>query len=180
MKHIFPVVFLVSLAFGGLLWADAGGQTQQANILTGTGFYSATPGERFATPIKSMSMSSKHLPLPLMGVAVLPAPSWTWFSGHDGTSIDNVVGFTLKGWNDQNIAIQQPPFKEAFPGTSYLSMNEFPVTYSGTYSDALSMSSVELSHIKVGIDLLMLENEVGPNELYGVGLLFKFTSPIHS
>jgi hypothetical protein len=54
---------------------------------------------------------------------------------------------------------------EGFPGTLSLPLQAFPGACSGTFSDTLAMPSLNVRRVDVGIDFLMLETAVGPNEV---------------
>ena len=82
------------------------------------------------------------------------------------TSFDNSIGLNSFGSLDQSIAMQTKP-----------PIEEFPNTFSDTISDKLSLSTLDLRRVDVGIDFLVLETAVGSKDVYGAGLMLRFTSP---
>jgi hypothetical protein len=101
-------------------------------------------------------MKAKCL-LPLvMALFAFTLPSWADSAAAVNTSVDNSIAP-----DDQSTA-SQPTSADAFPGT-----------VSGT----ISMPSLDLRHVDVGIDFLVQETAVGPNTVYGVGMMFTFKSP---
>jgi hypothetical protein len=103
------------------------------------------------------------LPLAL-GVFLLTLPCLTGFAAPLlDTSFETSIGLTSGGLDDQNIApqIRLPTGNPT-----------------GTISDSILVSSLDLRHIDVGIDFLVQETTVGPtNAVYGVGLMLRFKNP---
>ncbi len=92
----------------------------------------------------------------VMALLAFTLPSWGDSTAHDAAPVDNM--FTTDNQGTEPL----PAPADAVPGL-----------VSGT----ISMPSLDLSLVDVGMDFLVQETVVGSSSVYGVGMMFTLKSP---